>query len=116
MHAILEDVTKIGRHLDNNLVIQDVSVSRHHAELRLENEQFVIYDLGSTGGMYVNGNKVDKSVLYSGDSILLASSPIVFVQNAPRMAKRSQAETGPLGKPGPDDEPTAPQEKLDWRP
>jgi pSer/pThr/pTyr-binding forkhead associated (FHA) protein len=98
----------IGRNLDNHIVLQDTTISRVHAQIRQENSEFIIYDLNSTGGTYVNGKRVSKSVLHSGDNVVLANVPILFVENTPKLAKRSQAETGPL-EPGDGSEPpTAP--------
>lgn len=89
-------LVNIGRNLDNHLVIQEESVSRVHAQLRFENDQFIIYDLNSTGGTYVNGKQVTKCVLHSGDSIVLAGVPLLFVRDTPQLAKNTLARTGPL--------------------
>ncbi len=106
----------MGRSLDNHVVIQEPTISRVHAQIHQDGEDYVLTDLNSTGGTYLNGTKVKKSVLRSGDSIVLAATPIVFVQNAPQLSDRAQDQTGPLNEPGPDEEPTAPELRLDWRP
>ena len=51
--------TNIGRKLENDLVIQDALVSRLHAQIRYEEGQFVLYDMESTGGTFVNNKKVE---------------------------------------------------------
>jgi hypothetical protein len=63
----------------------------------------------------VNGSKVIECMLHSGDSILLAGTPVVFVQNAPGLAKVAKDETGPLDAPGYDEEQTLLTNKLIWR-
>lgn len=91
-------LTNIGRKLDNHIVIQDPRVSRNHAQIRVVDDQFVLLDLNSTGGTTVNGNKINRSVLYSGDAISLAGVNLKFVQDTPRMISKSMDRTGPLSK------------------
>lgn len=76
-------VTNIGRRLDNQLVIDDPRVSRYHAQVRYVRGRFIIFDMNSTGGTYVNGQRVSQSVLYPGDVISLAGLPIIFGQDNP---------------------------------
>ncbi len=93
-----QELTNLGRKLDNHVVLNDPRVSRNHAQIRLIENQFVLIDLNSTGGTLVNGNKVTKSVLYSGDNISLAGMEIKFVRDAPRMISKTMDRTGPLEK------------------
>jgi len=60
-------VTTIGRKLSNDFVIQDSQVSRFHAEIRYEEEYFILRDLGSTSGTFVNNVQVRETQLFSGD-------------------------------------------------
>ena len=76
-----KDVITIGRKLENDLVIKDGLISRNHAEIRFEDEKYHLYDLDSTGGTYLNQKKISKSILYSGDIILLASVPMMFIDD-----------------------------------
>jgi len=76
-------VTNIGRRLDNHLVVNDPRVSRYHAQIRCSRGRFIIFDLNSTGGTYVNGQRINQSVLYPGDVISLAGLPIIFGQDSP---------------------------------
>jgi hypothetical protein len=76
-------VITLGRALDNDLVIDDGRVSRHHAQLRLRNGQYVIYDTGSSGGTTVNGEPISERSLRAGDLIGLAGYTIVFGEDTP---------------------------------
>jgi pSer/pThr/pTyr-binding forkhead associated (FHA) protein len=76
-------VVNIGRMLDNHLVIDDPRVSRHHAQLRAVDGHFVLFDLNSTGGIFVNGRRVTETIVYPNDSISLAGVTLTFHQDAP---------------------------------
>jgi len=88
-------VTNIGRRLDNHLVVDDPRVSRYHAQIRYVRGRFIIFDLNSTGGTYVNGQRISQSVLYPGDVISLAGLPIVFGQDNPPQSVH-MGDTTPL--------------------
>ena len=108
----------IGRRLDNHLVFSDPMVSRSHAQIDRQGDQFVIIDLDSSGGTYINGKRISRAVLKTGDSIVLAHIPIVFVENAPHLADQATEDTGSLRKNIPtmeDTEPTVVDAADDWR-
>lgn len=88
-------VINIGRKLDNHLVIDDPRISRNHAQLRAIKGRFIIFDLNSTGGVFVNGQRTKQSVLYPGDVISLAGVPLVFGQDNPP-SRPDLADTEPL--------------------
>lgn len=89
-------VISIGRRLDkNDLVLDDPRVSRYHAQLRLIGGQYILFDLESTGGTYVNGQRIKQSVIYSGDVISLAGVEVVFkLSDAP--SRPDLKETAPF--------------------
>lgn len=87
---LTESVINIGRRLDNQVVIDDPRVSRNHAQMRVIKGRFVIFDLESTGGVYVNGQRTNQSVLYPGDVISVAGVTLVFGQDIPAGRKSSQ--------------------------
>ena len=89
-------LTNMGRKMDNHIVLNDPRVSRNHAQIREVDQHFILLDLNSTGGTMVNGKKVSKSVLYSGDTISLAGLEVKFVQDTPRMISKAMERTGPL--------------------
>lgn len=93
--SIQTSVTNIGRRLDNHLVVNDPRVSRYHAQIRCSRGRFIIFDLNSTGGTYVNGQRTNQSVLYPGDVISLAGLPIIFGQDNPPV-NMSNSGTTPL--------------------
>ncbi len=76
-------VVNIGRRLDNTLVIDDPRVSRNHAQMRSVDGRYVIFDLNSTGGTFINGKRITQCVLYPGDVISLAGVPLIFGQDSP---------------------------------
>lgn len=71
-------VLGIGRQLDNNLVLDDSTISRKHAQIRWRFGRFVIHDVGSKSGTFVNGKKVSESVLESGDIITLGKISLIY--------------------------------------
>ena len=65
------DRTTIGRVEDNTFHIADPSVSSHHCEIQLRGSDIVIRDLNSTNGSFINGNKIEESVLKPGQILRL---------------------------------------------
>lgn len=90
-------VVNIGRRLDNQLIIDDPRVSRNHAQLRTIKGRYVVFDLNSTGGTFVNGQRTSQSVLYPGDVISLAGVALIFGQDNPP-PRPDLKETAPLHK------------------
>ena len=92
--SLNRSVINIGRRLDNHVIIDDPRVSRAHAQLRIVRERFVLFDLNSSGGTFVNGERADQSVLYPGDVISLAGVTLIFGQDLPtgRIPKEGQTE------------------------
>jgi pSer/pThr/pTyr-binding forkhead associated (FHA) protein len=93
---LTQPLIRIGRRLENNLVLDDPRVSRTHAELRAINGRYVLFDLDSTGGTFVNGLKITQSVVYPGDVISLGGVNLVYGQKNPP-PRLDLKETSPLG-------------------
>ena len=98
VYPLIRIITSIGRKLENDLVIQDPLISREHAQIRYEDGSFVVYDLGSTGGTFVNNRKVDRSILHTGDIINVANTPVMFINDNPDLEDQSELETGRLSE------------------
>jgi pSer/pThr/pTyr-binding forkhead associated (FHA) protein len=85
LFPIKQAIVSMGRRIDNVLVVNDPRVSRTHAELRCIHGRYVVFDMDSSGGTYVNGQRVKHSVVYDGDVISLAGVHMIFRQrNLPR--------------------------------
>jgi hypothetical protein len=80
---LAQQVINIGRRLDNHVVVDDPRVSRNHAQMRVIKGRFVIFDLESSGGTFVNGQRTNQSILYPGDVISLAGVTLVYGQDLP---------------------------------
>jgi hypothetical protein len=80
---LLQPTVSIGRALDNDIIIEDTRVSRHHAQLRRRFDRFVLYDLGSRGGTEINGYPVEECVLHAGDVVSLAGIEIIYGEDLP---------------------------------
>lgn len=74
----IERRVRIGRQSDNDLVVTDPGVSRHHAEVINSNGTCTLRDLGSTNGTYVNGSVVSEHALRDGDRISVGSTVVEF--------------------------------------
>lgn len=68
-HAVKMPTTTIGRAPNNDIAIPDGAISRHHAKIDLTESGFVIVDLGSENGVFVNGERVTERLLATGDQI-----------------------------------------------
>lgn len=75
---LLKPVISIGRQLDNDIVLDEPSVSRKHIQLRWRFGHFVIHDLGSRAGTMVNGNQISSCVLQAGDVIMVGDAAIIY--------------------------------------
>ena len=70
--------TRIGRALDNDIVVGDASVSRHHASIEYRNEGFMLRDLGSQNGTWVADQRVTEAPLVRGDALRLGDALFTF--------------------------------------
>ena len=71
--------TSAGRHPDSDIFLDDVTVSRRHAEFRRDAGEFVVVDVGSLNGTYVNREPVDTAVLANGDEVQIGKLRLVFL-------------------------------------
>jgi hypothetical protein len=82
IYPLTYSVMNIGRRPDNQIVIEDPRVSRVHAQIRAIKGRFVIFDLDSRGGTFINSQRISQSSLFPGDVINLAGFPMVYGQDA----------------------------------
>lgn len=71
--------TSAGRHPESDIFLDDVTVSRRHAEFRRDGDEFVVVDVGSLNGTYVNREPVDTAVLANGDEVQIGKFRLVFL-------------------------------------
>lgn len=68
----------IGRHPESDIFLDDITVSRRHAEIRKEGEVYVIEDKGSLNGTYLNRERIDLAPLKDGDEIQIGKFRMMF--------------------------------------
>lgn len=73
------EVITIGRHPDADLFLDDVTVSRRHAEIHLTPDGPMLRDLGSLNGTYVSGSRAEEHMLTTGDELQVGRFKLVFV-------------------------------------
>ena len=74
-----QPVTSVGRHPGSDIFLDDVTVSRRHAEFRWENDEFHVVDVGSLNSTYVNREPVDSAVLVNGDEVQIGKFRLTFL-------------------------------------
>jgi pSer/pThr/pTyr-binding forkhead associated (FHA) protein len=72
------DVVSAGRHPDSEIFLDDVTVSRRHAEFHRTGESFTVSDVGSLNGTYVNRDRIDRVQLNDGDEVQIGKYRLVF--------------------------------------
>ena len=98
MIPLEKPVIRIGRQLENDIVLHEEFVSRFHAEIRFEEGKYILQDNGSTSGTFVNGRKIDRCVLNSGDLISVATIQMMFVNNNASLIDKARGTTRSLRK------------------
>ena len=78
-----DDEVSSGRHPDSDIFLDDVTVSRRHAEFRSEGGSFTVVDVGSLNGTYVNREPVDSAGLSNGDEVQIGKFRLVFLTGTP---------------------------------
>jgi pSer/pThr/pTyr-binding forkhead associated (FHA) protein len=73
------EVTKAGRHPASDIFLDDITVSRRHAEFRRVNGGYVVCDVGSLNGTYVNRERTDEAPLGNGDEVQIGKFKLVFL-------------------------------------
>lgn len=73
-------VTTAGRHPESDIFLDDITVSRRHAEIVREAEGYVVRDVGSLNGTYVNRDRIEEAMLANGDELQIGKFKLVFFQ------------------------------------
>lgn len=83
------ELTEVGRRPDSDIFLDDVTVSRRHAEFYRHGGRFAVRDVGSLNGTYVNRERIEEAALVGGDEVQIGKFRLVFLQG-----RLSHAETG----------------------
>ena len=73
-------VTRLGRHPDSEISLDDITVSRRHAEIERTPDGYIVSDAGSLNGTYVNQERIDKMMLQHGDELQIGKFRLVFFE------------------------------------
>lgn len=76
------DVTRLGRHPDSEIPLDDITVSRRHAEVHRTAEGYFVADSGSLNGTYVNQERVERAKLQHGDELQIGKFRLVFFERS----------------------------------
>jgi len=77
----LGERTRIGRVLENDVCIQDVNVSRYHAEIKCTEQGYLFKDLESSNGSYIQDVRVAERVLENGDTVRIGKTTLTFIED-----------------------------------
>jgi pSer/pThr/pTyr-binding forkhead associated (FHA) protein len=79
-YLLQPDVTRAGRHPESDIFLDDITVSRRHAEFsRAADGKVVVRDVGSLNGTYVNRERIEEQVLSNGDEVQIGKFKLVFL-------------------------------------
>lgn len=73
------DLTTAGRHPDSDIFLDDITVSRRHAEFVREAAGLTVRDVGSLNGTYLNRERIEQAVLAGGDEVQIGKYRLVFL-------------------------------------
>jgi hypothetical protein len=78
--SLAAQLTRLGRHPDSEISLDDITVSRRHAEVERTPRGYVVRDAGSLNGTYVNQQRIEEAVLQQGDEVQVGKFRLVFFQ------------------------------------
>ncbi len=81
--AVDKDLITAGRHPESDIFLDDITVSRRHAELARTADGFVVRDAGSLNGTYLNRQRVEEAPLHNGDEVQVGKFKLVFFAGPP---------------------------------
>ena len=74
------EITRAGRHPDSDIFLDDVTVSRRHAEIRRTAQGYLVRDVGSLNGTYLNRERIEDAPLRNGDELQIGKFKLVFFE------------------------------------
>ncbi|MCU1452963.1 MAG: hypothetical protein JWN46_1109 [Acidimicrobiales bacterium] len=77
--ALGQAITTAGRHPDSDIFLDDVTVSRRHVEIRRTPDGYLVRDVGSLNGTYLNRERIEEGPLVNGDELQVGKFKLVFV-------------------------------------
>ncbi len=80
--SVRRGLTRLGRHPDSEIMLDDITVSRRHAEIDWQAPDFVVRDAGSLNGTYVNAERVEQRTLRPGDELQVGKFRMLFYMRA----------------------------------
>ena len=80
-YLLNSDLVSVGRNPENEIFLDDVTVSRKHAEFHRINGGFSVRDSGSLNGTYVNGELAEQTDLITGDSVQIGKYRLLYITN-----------------------------------
>ena len=89
---LVKPVINIGRQLENELVLDGPRVSRYHAQLRAVHGQYVLLDLKSSSGTFVNGKRITQRTLNPNDVVSIGGIELTYTQDTP-VTRRDLTDT-----------------------
>lgn len=72
--------TTVGRHMQSRILLDDITVSRRHCRLNVEENRITVEDQGSTNGTYVNGARMEEARLQPGDRLMVGRFHLVVIR------------------------------------
>lgn len=78
-YVLSKPVTTLGRHPDSEVFLDDITVSRRHAEIHRTGDGYELRDVGSLNGTYLNRERVEHAALHDGDLVQVGKFKLMFV-------------------------------------
>jgi pSer/pThr/pTyr-binding forkhead associated (FHA) protein len=82
-----KDLTTAGRHPESDIFLDDVTVSRRHAEFAREGDAFVVRDVGSLNGTYLSRERIEEAALSNGDEVQIGKFRLVYLTSPSEEAR-----------------------------
>jgi pSer/pThr/pTyr-binding forkhead associated (FHA) protein len=77
---LTQPLTRLGRHPDSDVFLDDITVSRRHSEIERRNGVFEVRDVGSLNGTYLNQKRVERAPIHNGDELQVGKFRLLFLE------------------------------------